>query len=113
MKSSVVSACLGLVLCFSIATPSLFFAEALSEPVARQFIELSNPIGSATEQKLPASFVKNWPTWILDTDGNLSKIPDNEGFVPPASIDELWQPIDLKLPDARLAIGLHVYVVRM
>jgi hypothetical protein len=86
---------------------------ALSSPtpeiMPRQFIQLTNPVGA--EQSLPASFVRNWPTWVLDEDGTLSKIPDEDGFVQPASIDELWQPLDLKMPELRLALGLHVCVI--
>ena len=78
------------------------------EVLPRQFIELNNPLGSATDQKLPAAFVSSWPTWVLGTDGELSKIPDSDGFVSPTSIDELWQPVDLKRPDVRPALGLHV-----
>jgi len=78
------------------------------EIMPRQFIEITNPLDTKAENKLPSSFVSNWPTWILDSDGKLSKIPDDGGFVQPASIDELWQPVDLIRPDLRLAVGLHV-----
>jgi hypothetical protein len=80
--------------------------EALSTPTtpreSRQFIQLTGA------DRLPASFVSEWPTWVLDESGKLTKIPDDSGFVPPTSIDELWQPMDLKLPQIRLALGLHV-----
>jgi hypothetical protein len=90
------------------------FVCALSSPqpeiVRRGFIQLTNPIDTTLEQSIPASFVSNWPTWVLDEDGILSKIPDDDGFVSPASIDEVWQPMDLKRPELRLALGIHVYV---
>jgi hypothetical protein len=41
----------------------------------------------------------------------LSIIPDEEtgdGFVTPTSIDKLFQPIDLKRPEMKLALGIHV-----
>jgi hypothetical protein len=69
--------------------------------VSRPFIQLS------THDKLPTMFTNNWPTWVLERD-SLTKIPDTDGFVNPISIDELWQPLDLKIPDAQLAVGLHV-----
>lgn len=69
--------------------------------VSRPFIQLS------TQDRLPTTFINNWPTWVLER-GSLAKIPDTDGFVNPISIDELWQPIDLKVPDAKLAVGLHV-----
>jgi hypothetical protein len=90
------------------------FVCALSSPqpeiVRRGFIQLTNPIDTLLEQSIPTSFVSDWPTWVLDEDGILSKIPDDDGFVPPASIDEVWQPMDLKRPELRLALGIHVYV---
>jgi hypothetical protein len=87
-------------------------------PTQRPFIELTNPL-RASEDRLPASFVANWPTWVLVLDTTSSsittssnnrweKIPDSHGFVPPTSIDELWQPQDLALPQCQLAVGLHV-----
>ena len=83
---------------------SCFFILAVGnsfEVIPRQFIQLSS------QERFPAAFVSNWPTWILDHD-SLTKIPDTDGFVNPSSIDELWQPVDLKFPDAKLAVGLHV-----
>jgi hypothetical protein len=81
---------------------------------SRQFIELNNPTRSAALQqnRLPASFVETWPTWTLEMDGTITKIPDSDGFVPPTSIDVLWQPIDLKTPELRLSVGIHVYVLK-
>jgi len=85
------------------------------EPTQRQFIEITNPL-TAIEDRLPASFVSSWPTWVLDPEtkatnkkyGEWSKIPDDNGFVNPSSIDELWQAQDLKPPTCQLAVGLHV-----
>ncbi|KAL3902975.1 MAG: hypothetical protein SGILL_010624 [Bacillariaceae sp.] len=79
----------------------------------RSFIELIKPFeGKLTvPDRLPASFIQSWPTWVLEENGDLSRIPDEEsgkGYVTPASIDELWQPIDLKRPDLQLALGFHV-----
>lgn len=80
-----------------------------SDIVPRAFIHLVNPLDTAAAaQKLPASMVAHWPTWVLDTDGTMLPIPDSDGFVPPTSIDELWQPVDLQSPQMRLAVGLHV-----
>ena len=97
------------------------------EPIVpRNFIEIQDPVDgplsvtpSSLDQyvsavlpsqpsRLPSSFIESWPTWILDQDGSITKIPDDNGFVSPASIDEIWQPIDLKPPQIRLALGLHV-----
>jgi hypothetical protein len=74
----------------------------------RQFIQLTNPINTRIQQSIPVSFVRDWPTWVLDEDGILSKIPDDDGFVPPTSVDEVWHPVDLKRPGLKLALGLHV-----
>jgi hypothetical protein len=104
-------------LLFSALATSLFthsLVQGLSSPgarpeiEARQFIQLTNPINTSIQQSIPVSFVKDWPTWILDEDGILSKIPDDDGFVPPTSVDEVWHPIDLKRPGLKLALGLHV-----
>lgn len=89
------------------------FAHALSSPQThevfnRQFIQLTNPINSDVKQSLPVSFVRDWPTWVLDEAGELSRIPDSDGFVQPTSVDEIWQPVDLKRPVMKLAMGLHM-----
>jgi hypothetical protein len=76
---------------------------------ARQFVEITN--GGSIRDRLPASFIRNWPTWVLEENGNLIRIPDEEndaGFVSPSSVDELWQPVDLKRPQMKLALGFHV-----
>eukprot|EP00980_Cylindrotheca_fusiformis_P008424 scaffold1784_cov116-Cylindrotheca_fusiformis.AAC.4 len=73
----------------------------------RQFIKLVNPI-DPLKQSIPVSFVRDWPTWVLDEDNTLSRIPDDNGFVRPTSVDEIWQPVDLKRPGLKLALGLHV-----
>ena len=77
----------------------------------RSFVELTKPHDN-TSDRLPASFVSDWPTWVLEDDGTVVRIPDQqsdkEGFVTPTSIDELWLPIDLKKPDMKLALGLHI-----
>ena len=79
-------------------------------PVTRDFVEFTNPLVPQSD-RLPASFVSNWPTWVLDTTNGdnptWQKIPDSDGFVAPTSISELWQPQDLKTPQLRLALGLH------
>lgn len=89
----------------------------------RQFIELTNPLKpSATAcsgDRLPAAFVAEWSTWVLETDDSWSRIPDDStvlaasknvggSFVNAVSMDELWQAADLKAPECRLAVGLHV-----
>lgn len=74
----------------------------------RQFIQLINPINTRVGQSIPVSFVRDWPTWVLDQDGTFSRIPDDDGFVQPTSVDEVWQPIDLKRPGLKLALGLHM-----
>ncbi|KAG7348315.1 hypothetical protein IV203_017020 [Nitzschia inconspicua] len=80
----------------------------------RQFIELTNPFDTNQNtiiDRLPASFIRTWPTWVLEEDGELVRIPDEEtedGFLTPSSIDELWQPVDLKRPQMKLALGFHV-----
>ena len=83
-------------------------AEALSTTPSRQFIQLTNPLAASVDDRLPSSFVSNWPTWVLDQNGDFSKIRDADGFVSPSSIDELWQAVDLKQPEIRLSLGLHV-----
>lgn len=83
-------------------------SQSPADVAERGFIQLTNPIDTSSQQQLPASFVQGWPTWILHQDGVFSKIPDDEGFVQPASIDQLWQPVDLIRPKVRLALGLHM-----
>ena len=73
----------------------------------RQFIELTKATTLAND-RLPASFIAHWPTWVLENDSSWTRIPDTDGFVSPASVDELWQPVDLKSPQCTLAVGLHV-----
>lgn len=84
------------------------FPSTAPETLPKQFIEITNPMDMAATNKLPASFVRGWPTWVLDLDGKITKIPDDEGFVPPDSVDELFQPVDLRRPEMRLALGAHV-----
>lgn len=86
---------------------SVVYVHSFSQVTPRPFIEFTNPL-SQRGDSLPASFVSNWPTWVLDLDGGWHKIPDSGGFVPPTSVEELWQPLDLKQPTCRLALGLHV-----
>lgn len=85
-----------------------------SEPeiMTRNFIEITKSNGNGSKESFPASFMERWPTWVLGTDGSLSKIPDKEsggiGYVTPTSIEQLYQPIDLKRPEMTLALGIHV-----
>ena len=90
---------------------------------------------STTNNKLPVSWTQNWSTWVLEpmkstttttatatatnTQESSSlggagdvfvKIPDTDGFVPPSSVDTLFQPIDLMAPTMSLALGVHMYV---
>jgi hypothetical protein len=81
---------------------------------SRSFVEITNPLQNRID-RLPASLVSSWPTYVLDpaaTNNNFSKIPDgNEdgtGYVTATSLEELWHPQDLILPDCRLALGFHV-----
>ncbi|OEU23620.1 hypothetical protein FRACYDRAFT_267567 [Fragilariopsis cylindrus CCMP1102] len=80
------------------------------EQTERNFIEITSL--NVQAQSLPASFIDNWPTWVLETDGSLERIPDSSdednGFVTPTSIDSLWQPIDLIRPKMKLALGIHI-----
>lgn len=83
-----------------------------SEPevMARNFIEITN---LNRKESIPASFIEQWPNWILETDGSFLRIPDETtgdgiGFVTPTSIDQLYQPIDLKRPNMKLALGFHI-----
>ena len=85
---------------------SYAFSAAPQQP-QRQFIELVKA-ASLPSDRLPASFIAHWPTWVLKEDSSWTKIPDENGFVGPTSVDELWQPVDLKFPQCTLALGLHV-----
>mmetsp|Transcript_19677 Transcript_19677/g.48369 ORF Transcript_19677/g.48369 Transcript_19677/m.48369 type:complete len:314 (-) Transcript_19677:16-957(-) len=100
-------------ICAAVFLQTINFANALSSPQApdvlnRQFIQLTNPINANVKQSLPVSFIQDWPTWVLDEEGGLSRIPDSDGFVQPTSVDEIWHPVDLKRPVVKLAMGLHV-----
>mmetsp|Transcript_744 Transcript_744/g.812 ORF Transcript_744/g.812 Transcript_744/m.812 type:complete len:412 (-) Transcript_744:26-1261(-) len=74
---------------------------------SRNFIEITS-FSDGPKQSLPASIIETWPTWVLDTDGKVDRIPDNNGFVTPTSIDNLWQPIDLIRPTMKVALGVHI-----
>ena len=112
-------ACWTLQLVSSLSTPSSSSSSSSAAPITRRpFVEISSVIGSG--DRLPASIVTQWPTWVLsvtqddddDDDEQLhewSKIPDeSDGFVNPKSLEELWLPLDLISPVGRLALGLHV-----
>lgn len=75
------------------------------EAVSRNFIEITN---FGVGESLPSSFIERWPNWFLESDGTVHKIPDEDGFVNPTSVEQLYQPIDLKRPEMKLALGLHV-----
>jgi len=104
-KISSGSVCIGFFLSFLFL--SSITVNGFPAAARRQFIEISNQIKS-TPDLLPSSFVENWPTWVLDQNGDFMKIPDSDGYVNPTSIDKLWLPIDLKQPEIRLSLGLHV-----
>jgi hypothetical protein len=96
---------------FSTPTPTTHHPHTIPRP----FIEFTNPLQKrGIVDRLPASFVSTWPTWVLQIDTttkgkkNWQKIPDSDGFVPPTSVEELWHCKDLKLPQCQLALGLHV-----
>jgi len=78
-----------------------------SEP--RPFLRLLD--GSGGVEQLPAAFAATWPTWTLDEGGEFARVADassGDGWVDPASFDDLWQASDLPAPKARLCLGLHV-----
>lgn len=84
-----------------------------SEVMTRNFIEITNLNNNVSKESFPSSFIERWPNWVLETDGSLSRIPDEEtggdiGFLTPISIDQLYQPIDLKRPEMKVALGIHV-----
>jgi len=108
-------ACWTLQLVSSLSTPPS--GSSSTAPITRRpFVEISSVIGSG--DRLPASIVTQWPTWVLSVTDNdddepppheWSKIPDeSDGFVNPKSLEELWLPLDLVYPVGRLALGLHV-----
>lgn len=96
-----------LVAAVFLSTPWILHAFSAEARQQRQFIELVKAV-SLPNDRLPASFIGNWPTWVLNEDSSWTKIPDDDGFVAPTSVDELWQPVDLKSPQCKLAVGLHV-----
>ena len=98
----------GALLSLVIASATALSTPSAPEILPKQYIEITNPMDIAAENKLPASFVRGWPTWILGMDGTMTRIPDDDGFVAPDSVDELYQPVDLKRPEMRLALGVHV-----
>lgn len=84
------------------------------EVVTRNFVEITNlnDVGQTRKESLPASFIERWPNWFLESDGRLFRIPDEEtggatGYVTPTSIEEIFQPVDLKRPEIKLAVGIH------
>mmetsp|Transcript_12267 Transcript_12267/g.35032 ORF Transcript_12267/g.35032 Transcript_12267/m.35032 type:complete len:317 (+) Transcript_12267:87-1037(+) len=83
------------------------------EVVTRNFVEITNLNDIGRKESLPASFIERWPNWFLESDGRLVRIPDQEtgsasGFVTPTSIDQIYQPVDLKRPEIKLAVGVHI-----
>jgi len=87
-----------------LTTTTLVFALAPSDP--RPFVSLLD--GSGGSQRLPASMVDSFPTWLLETDGSWRRVPDGDGFLNPHSCDDLWHTSDLPEPAPRLCIGMHV-----
>ena len=83
--------------------------EPLVERQPRRVIDITNEFRE-TVQSLPVSFIAAWPTWILDQDGALQKIPDDkDGYVNPTSIEEVWHPVDLLRPTIlSCALGFHI-----
>ena len=79
------------------------------QTMTRQTIQLYNAQTKRTEN-LPPSFIAEWPTWVLDVSKKISRIPDseNDGFVNPSSIEEMWQAVDLKYPQMNIALGFHI-----
>lgn len=60
---------------------------------------------SATES-LPTNYARNFPHWVAQG-GELIRIPkpdSDEGFVEPSSFSEVWLPVDLPSPEARLGL---------
>jgi hypothetical protein len=95
------------------SNPSSSKLSSEPEVISRNFIEITNLNVVGRKESLPASFIERWPNWFLESDGCLSRIPDEEtsngnGFVTPTSIDRLFQPIDLKQPEMKVALGIHV-----
>eukprot|EP00536_Pseudo-nitzschia_multiseries_P018390 jgi/Psemu1/228773/e_gw1.2471.2.1 len=83
------------------------------EIVTRNFVEITNLNAIGHKESLPASFIERWPNWFLETDGRLVRIPDEEsggasGFVTAISLEKIYQPVDLKRPEIKLAVGLHI-----
>ncbi len=76
---------------------------ALAPSDTRPFLTLLDGSGS---QRLPASMVDRFPTWLFD--GAWQRVPDSDGFVNPHSCDDVWHASDLPEPAPRLCVGLHV-----
>ena len=76
---------------------------ALAPSDTRPFLTLLDGSGS---QRLPASMVDRFPTWLFD--GAWQRVPDSDGFVNPHSCDDVWHAADLPEPAPRLCVGLHV-----
>ena len=71
----------------------------------------------AQEQKLPLSYVAEWPIWIAQAKAGsklpVTKIPTSaaidgvcDSWVPPAAFEQHWMPDDLPVPSAAAAVGL-------
>jgi hypothetical protein len=98
-----------------------------------EFVDVTTPSSSNNNNnKLPVSWTQNWSTWVLEPRKSTTttttaaaasgtttqesmgfgdvfvKIPDTHGFVPPSSVDTLFQPIDLMAPSMSLALGVHM-----
>lgn len=97
----------------------LFFLICWSEIMSQtklsddERIMLLDPSDETKVDFLPASVVNGWSTWVLSEDkdriANFVKIPDDsDGYINAISQSELWQSVDLKYPNSRLALGLHV-----
>jgi hypothetical protein len=84
-------------------------AFGLSDISPRRYIDITNPAGQGYQDRLPSSLISQWPTWVVDDDGEVNKVPDTmDGFIDPTSIEELWLPLDLKQPQVRISLGLHI-----
>ena len=95
----------------------LMMASSVSSLSSSSSITLTSQDPSTPLQQLPTSFTESWPTWVVECDGSFTPIPSDssqdknqagKGYVNPTSYDELWLPLDLNPPKARLCLGLHI-----
>eukprot|EP00978_Attheya_sp_CCMP212_P040301 scaffold218424_cov52-Attheya_sp.AAC.3 len=69
--------------------------------------------GDLQGQSIPVGYASTWPVWMASADGGtVTRIPDHtfqeeeDGWVNPLTFEQMWLPMDLPPPTARVSLGV-------